>query len=211
MLWKDLIKKAEFYKIVLNNLEKILSEIQNSEEKKNTIKEAICIVNILNLNYCLGEIKNRSRTFLRYAERCKYIIDANEDQEQFKEKDWYKKFYELYEKLKSSETQYEEYYKILPEIKEQYSDILNEIERQFIKKKSNYDFIKFILEYHPYKDYEKDKDNDILKTYSIELVNYLLEKYNPDNYSLTEDKIAQFQYCIIHEIAKKLNIIYTKS
>ena len=97
----------------------------------------------------------------------------------------------------------------MPEIRDQYSDIFNEIERQFNKKKTNYDFIKFILENHPYKDYEKDKENTILNTYSIELVNFLLEKYNPDDYSLTEDLATQLQYCIIHEIAQKLNNIYT--
>ena len=193
----------------MNNYEKILSEIQNSEEKiKNTIKEAICIVNIIKINNLLCEIKERKRILLRYAERCKYIIDVNEDREQIKTKDWYKEFEKLYQKLKDLEPRYEEYYRILPEIRDQYSDIFNEIERQFNKKKTNYDFIKFILENHPYKDYEKDKENTILKTYSIESVNFLLEKYNPDDYSLTEDLAAQLQYCIIHEIAKKLNNIY---
>ena len=206
---KDLIKKVEIFKIVLNNYEKILSEIQNSEEKiKNIIKEAICIVNIIKINNLLCEIKERKRILLRYAERCKYIIDVNEDREQIKTKDWYKEFEKLYQKLKDLEPRYEEYYRILPEIRDQYSDIFNEIERQFNKKKTNYDFIKFILENHPYKDYEKDKENTILKTYSIESVNFLLEKYNPDDYSLTEDLAAQLQYCIIHEIAKKLNNIY---
>ena len=205
----DIIKTIEIYKIVLNNYEKILSEIQNSEKIKNTIKEAICIANIIKISYIFGEINLKKRTLLRYAERCKYIINANEDQEQFKEKYWYKEFEKLYKNLKDLEPRYEEYYRILPEIKDQYSDIFNEIERRFNKKKSNYDFIKFILENHPYKDYEKDKENTILKTYSIELVNFLLEKYNPDDYSLTEDLTTQLQYCIIHEIAKKLNNIYT--
>ena len=206
----DIIKRVEMYKIVLNNYEKILLEIQNSEEmKENTIKEAICIANILKLNQILGEFNSKKRTLLRYAERCKYIIDVNKDREQYKTKNWYQEFDNLYRTLKQSEPKYEEYHKILPEIRSQYSDIFNEIERQFNKKKSNNDFIKFILDKHPYKGYEKDKNNSILKTYSLELVNFLLDKYHPDNYSFTGDNTAKLQYCIIHEITKKLNNIYT--
>ena len=206
----DIIKRVEMYKIVLNNYEKILSEIQNSEEmKENTIKEAICIANILKINQILGEFNSKKRTLLRYAERCKYIIDVNKDRELYKKKIWYKEFDNLYRALKLSEPKYEEYHKILPEIRSQYSDIFNEIERRFNKKKSNYDFIKFILDKHPYKGYEKDKNNPILKSYSLELVNFLLDKYHPDNYSFTGDNTAKLQYCIIHEITKKLNNIYT--
>ena len=207
---KDIVKRVEMYKIVLNNYEKILSEIQNSEEmKENTIKEAICIANILKLNQILGEFNSKKRTLLRYAERCKYIIDVNQDREKYQTKNWYKEFDNLYRTLKQSEPKYEEYHKILPDIKSQYGDIFNEIERQFNKKKSNYDFIKFILDKHPYKGYEKDKENPILKKYSLELVNFLLDKYHPDNYSFTGDNTTKLQYCIVHEITKKLNNIYT--
>ena len=207
---KDIMKRVEMYKIVLNNYEKILLEIQNSEEmKENSIKEAICIANILKINQLLGEFNSKQRTLLRYAERCKYIIDVNKDRKQYETKNWYKEFDNLYRLLKEKEPKYEEYHKILPDIKNQYNDIFNEIERQFNKKKSNYDFIKFILDKHPYKDYEKDKNNSILKTYSLELVNFLLDKYHPDNYSFTGDNTTKLQYCIIHEITKKLNNIYT--
>ena len=207
---KDIMKRVEMYKIVLNNYEKILSEIQNSEEmKEKTIKEAICIANILKINQILGEFNSKKRTLLRYAERCKYIIDVNKDRELYKTKNWYNEFDNLYRLLKQSEPKYEDYHKILPEIRSQYSDIFNEIERQFNKKKSNYEFIKFILDKHPYKDYEKDKSNPILKSFSLELVNFLLDKYHPDNYSFTGDNTAKLQYCIIHEITKKLNNIYT--
>jgi hypothetical protein len=73
---KDLPKKIETYEIVLNQYEKILLEIQNSEDfKNNTKKEAICITNIIKLNDFLKQIDNKYRTLLRYAERCKLIVD----------------------------------------------------------------------------------------------------------------------------------------
>ena len=206
---QDVIKRIELYNIVLNKYEKILSEIQNSEElKNNTKKEAICIANIIKLNDILQELDNKSRTLLRYAERCKYIIDVNKDREKFKKEKWCIEFNNLYIKLKEKEPKYEEYHRILPEIQRKYNNIFSLIEEQFNKKKSNYDFIKFILKEHPYKEYEKDKDKDILKNYSLELVNFLLEKYHPDNYSYVGDEKIKLKYCIIHEITKKLNKIY---
>ena len=74
----DFVQKIETYKIVLNFYEKILTTIQSSEEYKyNTKKEAICIANIIKVNEILKQIDNKSRTLLRYAKRCKNIIDFN--------------------------------------------------------------------------------------------------------------------------------------
>ena len=149
----DIVKRLELYNIVLNNYEKILVEIQNSEEfKNNTKKEAICIANIIKLNDILQYLDNKSRTLLRYAERCKYIIDVNKDREKFKKEKWCIEFDNLYIKLKNTETKYEEYHKILPEIQKKYRTVFYQIEEKFNKKKSNIEFINFILKEHPYKD-----------------------------------------------------------
>ena len=209
---KDVVKRLEMYKIVLNNYEKILLEIQNSEEfKENTKKEAICIANIIKLNQILGELDNKSRTLLRYAERCKYIVDVNKDREQFKKEKWFIEFNNLYNKLKEKEPKYEEYHRIFPEIRKQNSKIFDDIEEKFNKKKSNIDFIEFILNNHPYNGYEEDLKNEKInfKNFSLELVNILLEKYHPDNYTYQGDEQTKLKYCIIHEITKNLNKLYT--
>ena len=70
------------------------------------------------------------------------------------------------------------------------------------------EFINFILEKHPYKKTKDDEGNVNFKQYSIELAFYLLKKYHPDNYQITGDKETKFQYCIAHEITKKLNNLY---
>ena len=98
---KDKIKLIERYKFTLNKYEKILFENQSSEGiKENSIKEAICIANILKINKFLGEFNSKRKTLLRYAERCKYIIDTNKGREQFKTKNWYIEFSNLYNILK---------------------------------------------------------------------------------------------------------------
>ena len=47
-----------------------------------------------------------------------------------------------------------------------------------------------------------------MKTYSLELVNFLIDKYHPESYSFTGEYKIKLQYCIIYEIFKKLNNIY---
>ena len=214
---KDLPKKIETYEIVLNQYEKILLEIQNSEDfKNNTKKEAICITNIIKLNDFLKQIDNKYRTLLRYAERCKLIVDdiisKIEDEENkkiFKNEKWFIEFEKLYKKLKDKEPKYEDYYKIAPKIKEKNPKIFNEIEEKFNKKEKPKDFIDFILEEHPYENYEEDKKNNtIFNKYSRELVNFLLDKYHPDNYSFTGDVENGLNYCINHEIYSRLNLLY---
>ena len=213
---KDLPKKIETYEIVLNQYEKILLEIQNSEDfKNNTKKEAICITNIIKLNDFLKQIDNKYRTLLRYAERCKLIVDdiisKIEDEENkkiFKNEKWFIEFEKLYKKLKDKEPKYEDYYKIAPKIKEKNPKIFNEIEEKFNKKEKPKDFIDFILKKHPYEKYEEDKNNTIFNEYSRELVNFLLDKYHPDNYSFTGDVENGLNYCINHEIYSRLNLLY---
>ena len=208
---EDYIKKIDTYKIVLNYYEQILSTIQSSEEYKyNTKKEAICIANIIKINQILEQMDNNSLTLLRYAKRCKYIIDSNKDGEQFKKEKWCHEFDKLYNILKEKEPKHEEFDKISPKIKAKYPDIFNNIEKEFIKKSSKDNFIKFILKEYPYTNYENDKKNKLFDKYSLELVNFLIEKYYPDNYHYSEDEQSQLKYCIIHEISKKLNIMYTK-
>ena len=205
---EDFLKKMETYKIVLNLYEKILSSIQNSYEiNNNTKKEAICIANIIKINEFLKRLDN-NRTLLRYAERCKFITEHNKDFEKWKNEKWYIEFKKLYiqlEKMKPKEVDYD---KILSEIKEKYGYILDEINKEFNKRKTNYDFINFILKEHPYTNYENDRGNNIFNTISLELILFLIGKYDPDNHPSSGDEQSKVKYCIFHEITKKLNILY---
>ena len=194
----------EKYKIVLSNYESILSSIQTSDKPSN--KEAICIANIIKLNEILGELDNKNRFLLNLAERCLFIIDNIEID---KKEEWYKDFIRLYNKLKEMQPPEEDYNKKFKKIKEAHRDIFKEIENQFLSKKKEIDFIKFILDRHPYKNYKKDKQKKDFTTYSPELIKFLLEQYHPDNYTPgTNDKEVQLQFYIFHEISKRLKDIY---
>jgi len=120
----------------------------------------------------------------------------------------------LYEEIKNyncNKENNEDYNSLFNEIRPKYEDIFNKIDNKFNKKKEPIDFIKFILEKHPYNDYESDKNKkgeNFFEKYSLVLVNYLLEKYLPDNFPHNGDEEIKLKYCIVNEIFVKLNNLY---
>ena len=203
-------KENEKFKIVLANYERILESIQTSEEySKNTKKEAVCLTNIIYINKKLGYYKQKIRMLLRYSNRCKFIIEHNPEVRNCEKERWFIEFNNLYEDLKKNEPKDEEFSQIFPQIRKKNSAIFNTIDQKFNKKKENIEFIKFILEKHPYEGYDKDKEQRDFDKYNLGLVNYLLQKYHPDNYSLKGGEEEKLKYCINHEIERKLNNLYT--
>ena len=194
----------ERYKIVLSNYESTLSSIQISD--KPSKMEAICIANIIKLNEILGDLNNKSRFLFHLAERCLFIIENIDIN---KKEEWCKDFIRLYDKLKAMQPPEEEYNKKFKKIKEAHRDIFKEIENQFNTKKKESDFINFILDRHPYKNYKNDKQKNDFSIYNPDLIRFLLEQYQADNYTPgINDKEIQLQFYIFHEISKRLNNIY---
>jgi len=170
------------------------------------IKEAICIANIVKIsNSFLGKTNKR---LIKLCERCEFIvnslgIDSNVE--------WYKEFCELYEQIKSSNDIIES---SLPEkrnkIKTNYKSKFDELEEKFNKKKNNKDFIQFVLDTYPYKDYENDKKEKKLN-YSDEqeLLQFLRSKYHPDQYECPEeDEQLQLKYFIVELVESYFNNMY---
>ena len=44
----------------------------------------------------------------------------------------------------------------------------------------------------------------------MQLILFLLEKYQPDNYKKTGDENTKLNYCIVHEIEAKLSNLFSK-
>ena len=191
-------------KIFLANYEKLLSQIQITDDF--TKKEAICIANIIKICYSISEdFASKTRYLLYLAKRCETIV---EHLQLDKNEDWYKEFNELYTKLKVFEPKEQIYQELLTEMKDKYPDVFKNLDDNF-RKLAPQKFIKYILETHPYKDYEKDKDRDF-GTVNPDLLLFLLKKYLPDNYNYTANKEeSKLKHCIVQEISKKLNSLYT--
>ena len=194
----------ENQKIYLDNYEKLLSEIQVSKEF--TKKEALCIANIIKINFFMSEsFDNKPRYLIYLARRCETIV---EHLKLNKNEKWYLEFQDLYKKLKENEPTDQNYQEQLSEMKEKYPDVFRIIEDNF-NTMSPKEFIKFIIKEHPYKYIEKDSDKNFDED-TPELLRFLLKKYLPDNYmpmQSREDTVLK--YCIVHEISKKLNYLYS--
>ena len=146
------------------------------------------------------------------ADRCQFLIDhlSRDKKEEWhldENEEWYKEFIKIYKVLKEKETtKNEDYNVLLSKVKKAHGEeVFNEIENNFKENKGTIEFIDFILENHPYTNYNKN-DTDF-KTYSTDLLLFLIEKYNPDNYSYSTPE-EELTYCIVHEISKKLSNLY---
>ena len=202
---KNIQDNEERCKIILSNYYTLLSFIQINN--KITIKEAICIANIIKLNEIVGYFAKKNRTLLILAERCEYII---EHEKVNKNEQWCKEFKMHYETLKeiSKEEEPDDVYDIINRIRKRYKNKFDEINNKF-NTYNGKDFIKYIISKYPYKNYEETNNGINFEKYDVELIAFLLAKYHPNNYKIdSSDEQSQFQYCIAREIYEKLNVLY---
>jgi hypothetical protein len=198
--------EAEKYQIILSNYEKMLIGLSDQKSRER----ALCIANILKLAIrFLGDLNYKK--YIKLAQDCKFLVDQlNLD----KGEEWYKDFEDIYKEI-------EENYKIMKEnekemrnnIKKKYKSQFDEIDNKFSKKKSDIDFINYILQLKPYKGLEEDKKDKKLDFSKVnqELLKHLRNKYHPDDcqYSM-DDEDSQLNYCIIETIDSYLNKLFNE-
>ena len=180
----------------------MLSDLQG----KTNIEEAICLANIIKLNYSLLGYTNYNN-YIKLGERCEFIvkrlkIDPNTQ--------WLKEFKDLFAKLKDenetlTDNQIREY------IKNKYKDKFDIIDEKYTKKQNNIEFINFALEKYPYPHFEDDKNKNIIDftNESQELLKFLQNKYHPDKFLLRNvDEKEQLKFCIFEVIVSYLNSLF---
>ena len=198
--------EAEKYQIILSNYEKMLIGLSDQKSRER----ALCIANILKLSIrFLGDLNYKK--YIKLAQDCKFLVDQlNLD----KGEEWYKDFEDIYKEI-------EENYNIMKEnekemrndIKKKYKSQFDEIDNKFSKKKSDIDFINYILQLKPYKGLEEDKKNKKLDFNKVnqELLKHLRNKYHPDDYSYSmDDEDSQLNFCIIETIDSYLNKLFNE-
>ena len=155
---------AEKYQIILNNYERLLSGFMQgkksipSEQKK---KAAICIANIIKINFNFLGNSNFQR-YIELGERVKIFADDKESGID-KNEDWYKELIQIIKDIKDIEKRLHEEEEMKINIKKKYINKFDEIDSKFAKKKSEQEFIDYILELRPYKRYEEDKVKNVLE------------------------------------------------
>ena len=169
--YADISKNTELVKSAIKELEDILARIQITD--KPSITEAKCIAYILKLNQMLGNISHKTKYIFALADRCKYIIEHSDIDER---DEWYKEFKDVYEKIQTFNTQNEDYNNLLERVKQRDPSDFNELDEEFNKNKGTIKFIKYLLEKHPYPNYENDKNNKVIDfdDYSIGLIEFLM-------------------------------------
>ena len=185
--------------LVLYNYEKMLASLKG----KTNEEEAICLANIIKINYVL--LKGRDlKINLDFGKRCEFIV---RNKKLDKNSGWYKEFNEIYNKMKKDN---EELVKIETKeaIRTKYGTQFDEIDDNFNKRKTNIEFIDFVLGKKPYPQYEEDKDKqkvDFTKE-SSELYELLTQRYHPNEYTTIEgDEQSQLDYFLTDHIESKLN------
>ena len=204
--YADISKNTELVKSAIKELEDILARIQITD--KPSITEAKCIAYILKLNQILGNISHKTKYIFALADRCKYIIEHSDIDER---DEWYKEFKDLYEKIQTFNTQNADYNNLLERVKQRDPSDFNELDEEFNKNKGTIKFIKYLLEKHPYPNYENDKNNKVIDfdDYSIGLIEFLMKKYQPERY-MPGNANNERNYCLKHEISSKLSNLLTK-
>ena len=185
--------------IVLYNYEQMLASLKG----KTNEEEAICLAIIIKINYDLLKGRNL-KINLEFGKRIESIVrikklDTNSE--------WYKEFKEIYRKMKEDNSVLD---KIINKenIRIKYSTKFDEIDNNFNQRKSNIEFIDYVLTNRPYPQYKEDKDNkkvDFTKE-SSELYELLTERYSPNEYTTIEgDEQSQLDYFLTDYIDSKLN------
>ena len=195
--------EQEKYQIVLDKYENMLIDLSESVSEK----KAVCIANIIKI--ATGFLGDCNYTkYYKLGETCEFIVSKlNID----KNKKWYKDFENIYKDIKENYILLKEREKEMREnMRKLNKDKFDEIDSEFTKKKSNIEFINYVLKTKPYPGYEEDKKNNVVdfSKESQELFKYLQSKYHPDNftYSLTDEE-SQLNFCLIEYIEAYINNI----
>ena len=214
----------EEFEIVLQNYENMLREFpqcnnsnlkgkkkaKNALESKPSLKEAICIANIIKINVRFLGNNNYSR-INELCKRCEFIASKLKITE---EQDWYKEFKEIYKEIKENqEIMRLNWKEIKDKIRNDNIDEITILENKFFTKKNNMEYINFILENYPYEDYKKEEQKSIDFTKeSQELLDFLRGKYHIDNYSYEDsDPKSQLKFYIMEIIHTNLNNMFNEN
>ena len=191
-------EEIERNEIVLYNYEKMLASLKGKANEE----EAICLANIVKINYELLKGRNIKINY-EFAKRCEFIVKRKKlDQNS----EWYKEFKEIYKQLEGD-------YKTLVKfenkesIRTKYSDEFDKIDDNFDNRKSNIEFIDYVLTNRPYPQYKEDKDNKVVdfSKETPELYDLLTQRYNPNEYTIEGDEQSQLDYFLNDYIDSKLN------
>ena len=192
--------------ILLDNYRQALQSIQGMNDYES---EAIIFANIVKINYKYLNNQNyvRLKVMAEKSVSLSKSINKNILQSQ-----WYLEINNILQelnekvndKIKNDQENFEN------NCKTKYKHIFDEINEN--RKKTNVEFIEFILDKHPPKKSPLKKNKTVKQTWEespISFVERLSARYNPDNYPRNTEE-EQLNYTIYHTISTELNSILSE-
>ena len=199
------ILNSDEYNLILDELERIFLELKlqidslDDEQKTGIAQQlGICLGNIVKIKFSFLKGK-KYKEYLKYLEWCLFYAKmSGNDNESFK---WYKDALELQNEIKEKKLDMSKQIMINAE------EELNKIESYF-RKPNKIEFINYILEKWPYKDYNiltRPAELD-WNTINQPLISHLSNQYHPDCYP-QETQEENFYHRIVVKISQLLNQI----
>ena len=199
-----MLNNDEYY-LILDELERIFLELKSQidtlddEQKKDIAQQlGICLGNIVKIKFKFLKGK-KYNDYLKYLDWCLFYANmSGNDNERYK---WYKDALELKKEIAEKKQNMSQ--QIIPNLEEE----LNIIESYF-SKENKIEFINYILEKWPYKDYNKSTRPSEYdwNTINEDLIEFLSKQYHPDCYP-QETQEQNFYHRIVVKITQLLNQI----
>ena len=193
--------------ILLDNFREILHNIQGTDDYE---LEAIILSNIVKIKY--KYLNSQNYTELRImSEQCVALAkQTNRNVEQFK---WYIEISGILQELRKRFEDKERYEQenFENKYKNERKQIFDEI-KEYRKKKTNVEFIEFILQKYPPKKDPLKKNQTVEEQWNKNKKSFLEKlsaRYNPDNYPKNTEE-EKLNYTIYHSITNEINAIMTE-
>lgn len=181
--------------------------MENNKKSEDIELEAICLNSLGKITYTIFRKKEKAKNLFMLCIQLAYSLSPKNVENE----SWFKNAkisLELIRRMLNERT-FSEQYKELAKIKEKYKFIFDEIEEKS-KDTNKSRFFKFILEKYPYEGYTKIPDiSDEYCKDKKKFLRKLSVGYHPDKYK-TDTEENKLLHCIMEEISKIINLLYTK-
>ena len=192
--------------IILDNYRQALQNLQGVNDNES---EAIILANIVKINYKYLNSENFSELRIMAEQSVALAKSTNKNVEQYK---WYLEISNILKELRKRFEDKERYEQenFENKYKKEKKQIFDEIKEY--RKKSNVEFIEFILQKYPPKKSPLKKNKTVREQWnenSKALVERLSARYNPDNYPKNTEQ-EKLYYTIYHSISTEINAILSE-
>ena len=201
LISQDIMKVDDIYLIL-----DIYQEMADSQSKSPVNEaEAFILYNIIAINFILFKKykKEDIKLYDKLNGRIKYICEKLDIDEEDEEKPkWLENLLEINKKIEQKRKELDDIINTIPEIENHIQEIQS-VFKEKINEKKPVEFLNFILDKHPYVNFDSSKKDNLIQMKFEEYFKTIFPKYQPDNYDNKYYKIYNEIYILLGEIEKQ--------